>query len=203
MPYADVTKRAIHQAWRNMIWRCYRKEHSSYQYYGGRDIKVCEEWQTFKPFYEWALSNGYQKNLTLDRIDVNGNYEPSNCRWVTLKEQANNRRTNRLITYNGETKTASEWAMLLGISHQALDYRLNSKYWTLEEALTIKNKTRFIKQPSFRKPVYQKSISNKIIKKWDSISDAAKALKIHNENISRALNNPRYTAGGYLWQYAD
>ena len=186
-----------------MIWRCYRKEHNSYKYYGDRGIKVCDEWQTFDPFYKWALSSGYDKNLTIDRIDVNGHYEPSNCRWATAKEQANNTRANHLVTYNGETKTIAQWAESLEITQQALSDRLNSKNWTIEEALTIKKKSRPVRQPSFRKPVYQMSVNNELIKKWDSISDAAKALTIHNENISRALGNPRYTAGGCLWQYAD
>ena len=186
-----------------MMWRCYRKEHTSYKYYGGRGISICDEWQTFKPFYEWALSNGYQENLTLDRIDNNGNYEPSNCRWVTQKIQGNNRRNNHLISYNGETKTISEWADVLGITHQALEYRLMSPSWTIAEALTIKNKSRSVEQPSFRKPIYQKNTNGEIIKKWDSISDAAKTLKIHNENLSRALSNPNYTAGGYKWQYVN
>jgi hypothetical protein len=77
-----------------------------------------------------------------------------------------------------------------------------SPSWTIDEALTIKGKSRPVEQPSFRKPIYQKSIDNEIIKKWESISEAAKTLRIHNENISRALNNPHCTAGGYLWQYA-
>ena len=186
-----------------MIWRCYRKEHSSYKYYGGRGIKVCDEWQAFEPFYQWALNTGYSENLTLDRINNNGNYEPSNCRWATAKEQANNRRANRIVTFNGETKTVAEWAELLGITHQAMSERLNSKHWTIEDALTAKKKSRPIKQPSFRKAVYQKSTRNELIKRWDSISEAANALGVHNENISRALSNPKYTAGGYLWQYAD
>ena len=186
-----------------MIWRCYRKEHSSYKYYGGRGIKVCDEWQKFEPFYQWALNTGYSEKLTLDRIDNEGNYEPSNCRWATPKEQANNRRVNRLVTFNGETKTVTEWAELLGVTHQAMSERLNSKRWTVEDALTTTKKSRTVKQPSFRKAVYQKSTSNELIKRWDSISDAANALGIHNENISRALRNPKYTAGGYLWQYAN
>jgi hypothetical protein len=198
-----MTKRKIHQVWRNMMCRCYRKEHTSYEYYGGRSIKVCEEWHTFEPFYKWALANGYSDNLTIDRIDVNSNYEPSNCRWATQKEQANNRRNNHLFTYNGETKTISEWAESLGITHQALEYRLRSPSWTIAEALTIKSKARLVEQPSFRKPIYQKSIDNELIKKWGSTSEAAKALKIHNENITRALNNPRYTAGGFCWEYAN
>lgn len=202
MPYADVTKRRIHTAWKNMIWRCYNEKHSSYKYYGGRGIKVCKEWQKFKPFYVWTIENGYSNDLTIDRIDNNGNYEPSNCRWMTSKDQANNRRTNHLITFNGETKTISEWADSLDITHQALVDRLKSKHWTFEESLTIKKNGRPVKQISFRKQVYQKSVNNELVKKWDSISEAAEVLKIHNENISRALSNPRYTAGGYLWQYA-
>lgn len=187
-----------------MIWRCYRKEHNSYKYYGGRGITVCDEWlNNFQAFYDWALDSGYQEKLTLDRVDNNGNYDPSNCRWATPKQQANNTRANHLITHNGETKTVSEWAELLGITHQALDDRLRSQSWTVEDALTIKKQSRQVKQPSFRKAVYQKSVSDELIKRWDSISDAASALNIHNANISRALSNHKYTAGGYLWQYAD
>ena len=108
-----------------------------------------------------------------------------------------------LGTYNGETKTVSEWADMLEITHQALEYRLRSPSWTISEALTIKTKSRPVEQPSFRKSICQKSTNNELIKKWDSISEAAKTLKIHNEDISRALKNPHYTAGGYLWRYAD
>jgi hypothetical protein len=127
----------IYNIWQGMKQRCSLPSLSCYKYYGGRGITFCDEWQKFEPFYEWAMANGYADNLTLDRIDVNGNYEPQNCRWITLKEQQRNRRTTHFITFNGETKTLKEWAEQLGINHTTLLERLNYPNWSVEEALTI------------------------------------------------------------------
>lgn len=94
--------------------------------YFNRGIKVCEEWQkNFIPFREWALSHGYQNNLTLDRINVNGNYTPDNCRWITQVEQCNNKRTNRHIVFNNEEHTLAEWSRILGVSYATIKYRAN------------------------------------------------------------------------------
>lgn len=110
----------IHSIWSEMISRCTYKGDTSYHYYGERGISICSEWiNDFMIFYEWAIKNGYKDNLTIDRINTNGNYGPLNCRWVTMKEQCKNRRTTRLITVDGVTKTQNEWAELAGITHSS------------------------------------------------------------------------------------
>lgn len=133
----------IYTVWRNMRVRCNNPNHKSYLDYGGRGIKVCEEWNDvnngFQSFYEWALSNGYSDNLTIDRIDNNGNYEPNNCRWATAKQQCNNRRNNVLLNYNGEEHSVSEWADIIGVKPTTIYCRLN-KEWSVGEILGFENR---------------------------------------------------------------
>lgn len=108
--------------------RCYNSKATSYMDYGGRGIKVCDEWlgiNGFTNFVNWAFSNGYDDNLTIDRINVNDDYKPSNCRWVTRKIQNNNTRKNRIIEYNGESHSVSRWAEITGIKRSTLATRLN------------------------------------------------------------------------------
>ena len=119
--------------WKDIKRRCYNKNSKSYYLYGERGIIVCQEWlDDFMNFYDWAMPNGYKDNLTIDRIDVNGNYEPSNCRWVDRKIQANNKRNNCNITYNNETHTLSEWAEILNINYDKLRYRIY-RNWNIEK----------------------------------------------------------------------
>ena len=106
--------------------------------YGGRGIKVCDEWQEFLPFYEWAMANGYADNLTIDRIDNDGDYRPGNCRWATRTEQNNNTKKNHYITYNGKTHTIAEWSRITGIKYGTLINRINNLKWDAEKSLTTK-----------------------------------------------------------------
>lgn len=114
-------KSRLYNIWRGILKRCYLISSKDYKRYGARNIKVYEQWKTnFSSFYEWSINNGYKNYLTIDRININGDYEPSNCRWISSKEQANNRSNNRLITHNGETLNITQWAEKLNINRHIL-----------------------------------------------------------------------------------
>lgn len=135
------SKTKLYRVWFDIKRRCYNTKRENYKNYGGRGIKMCEEWnEDFMNFYNWSLKNGYREGLTIDRIDVNGNYEPSNCRWVENKVQANNKTNNRLITYNGETHTAAEWSKIVGIRPDTILHRIKKYGWSIEKALNTKVK---------------------------------------------------------------
>ena len=105
----EQTHHPLYGRWNAMLNRCNNPKQVSYKHYGERGIKVCEEWHDINNFIEWAESNGFQKHLTIDRIDVDGNYEPSNCRWITAREQAYNKTNSVFFTWNGETLTLMQW----------------------------------------------------------------------------------------------
>ena len=107
----------LYNVWGGMKNRCRNKNSSDYVDYGGRGISYCKEWEDFIPFYNWAIENGYEEGLSIDRVDNNGNYEPSNCRWATTKQQANNRRTNVITEYKGQKFTLKELSEKLDISY--------------------------------------------------------------------------------------
>jgi len=110
----------LYEVWKVMRQRCQNKNNKAYANYGGRGIKVCGEWNDFKNFCEWAINSGYKEGLTLERIDVNGDYEPSNCKWVTLEEQQKNKTNTIYVEINGEAKTLVEWSRLTGIPYNTL-----------------------------------------------------------------------------------
>ncbi len=130
----------------DMKLRCFNPRSNNFHLYGGRGITICPEWldkgrsgiknytKGYLAFKEWSLSNGYNDNLTLDRIDSNKDYYPENCRWVSPKIQSNNIRTNVRLTYNGQTKTLAQWADLLGINYHTLYSRIYQYHWSVPEA---------------------------------------------------------------------
>lgn len=116
----------LYNKWCSMRERCSNPHNKRYNRYGGRGIKVCEEWQNFNSFKDWCLSNGYSPNLTIDRIDNDGNYEPSNCRFVTSAEQNRNYSRNHKITHNGKTLCITDWEKETGISRATLLWRIRN-----------------------------------------------------------------------------
>lgn len=115
--HGDSSGERLFRIWKAMRSRCYYKKDVGYALYGGRGIAVCEEWRrSYISFKTWAMQSGYNDNLTIDRKDPDGNYEPENCRWITSKEQSNNTRRNVRITYKGITHTVAEWALITGLN---------------------------------------------------------------------------------------
>lgn len=129
-----LSKTRIYRIWHMMLHRCHNKDDGRYNSYGGRGIKVCDDWNDFTNFYNWSLANGYESHLTIDRIDNDGDYCPENCRWATQKEQQNNRSNNHNIEYNGKKLTCQQWAERTGIKESTIRFRL-SKGWSAEQAL--------------------------------------------------------------------
>lgn len=122
------SKTRLYRVWANMIERCESEDCPNYHRYGGRGIRVCNEWHDYSKFDEWAVFAGYNPSAkygecTIDRIDVNGDYEPSNCRWITMKEQTDNRECTRRVEFNGECHTLKEWSEITGINYYTLHKR--------------------------------------------------------------------------------
>ena len=124
----------LRKIWESMHERCEYEKHAQYHNYGGRGVYVCAEWSEYIPFAKWSFSHGYSDDLTIDRIDPNGIYEPNNCRWITMKEQANNKRTNRIVVYQGQEYTLTELAEKIGMNVTTLKERLNLG-WSVEDAV--------------------------------------------------------------------
>lgn len=131
----------LYRIWCGMLWRC-SKNNNSKRSYARNGIHVCDEWLDYSTFKSWAIQSGYAEGLTIDRIDTRGNYEPSNCRWTTVMEQANNKTNNHLLTHNGKTMTLAEWARESGINYSTLRSRVNRQGLSLDVALSKGKGTR-------------------------------------------------------------
>ena len=128
-----LTHSKVRNVWRHMLRRCYQPNHKSYRWYGARGVMVCERWKDLENFV--ADMGHPEEGMTLDRIDSNGNYEPKNCRWIPLAEQARNRTNNRYLEFRGQRKLISEWAREFGIKHSTLTQRLSAGL-SVDSALT-------------------------------------------------------------------
>lgn len=129
-----ASRTKLHNIWKAMRKRCRNEHNSDFAHYGGRGIFVCPEWDSsFEAFRDWALSHGYEEGLTIDRIDVNNGYSPDNCRFCSMKDQANNRTSNVVVEFDGQSHTIKEWSEILGIPYSRLYMRLKNG-WTIERA---------------------------------------------------------------------
>lgn len=127
----------LYKIWTGIKKRCYNRNDTNYEDYGGRGILMCGEWrEEFEHFRDWAMSHNYSDELTIDRIDNEKGYCPSNCRWADSVTQANNKKTNHFITYNGKTMTMAQWSAETGIKYQKIRDRINRCHWDIERALT-------------------------------------------------------------------
>lgn len=136
-----LSKSRLNNIWYIIKARCLNSSYKEYHLYGGRGIEMCDEWKNnFMEFYNWAINNGYSDNLSIDRIDVNKDYTPSNCRWATVKEQANNKRNNINITINGKTQTLAQWCEELDLNYCTVRNRIKNLGWDYLEALGFKER---------------------------------------------------------------
>ena len=179
-----------YKTWRGMRKRCYLKSMQWYHRYGGRGIRVCERWQEFKNFLE-DMGEAPTIKHSLERIDNNQNYEPSNCRWATWKEQERNRCNNRKVTFNGETKTLAEWSEITGMGQTAIASRIDNLNWTIEDALTIPLERRSLparRQITFRGET--KSLSDWAREFGLKPGTVSERIRARGWDIERALTTP-------------
>lgn len=121
----NMSSTRLYQIWQGMRGRCYNKHDPRYERYGGRGITVCDEWREFARFCEWSKKNGYQDNLTIDRINNDEGYRPDNCRWATNETQANNRESNIKITIGNSERTLTQWCEIFRVDYRATLSRYN------------------------------------------------------------------------------
>lgn len=119
-----MSRTPLYKVWRDMRTRCENEHSTAYHRYGGRDIMVCDEWEEFENFHHWAMDNGYERGLTIDRINNDDNYSPTNCRWVTMSIQGNNRSSNHIVEYKGIKHNIMEWSKIFGVNYNTLRQRI-------------------------------------------------------------------------------
>lgn len=136
------TRTPLYRVWCRIKGCTSNANHQDFKWYGAKGVKVCDEWANdFETFHQWAIQNGYEKGLTIDRKDVDGDYEPSNCRWITIQEQSLNKTDTIRITHKGLTLTIPEWSKTTGIKRSTL-YARYFKGWSSEKILGARSYAR-------------------------------------------------------------
>lgn len=190
------SKTRIYGIWCSIKERTRNNNSTSFVNYGGRGISVCEEWSnSFDSFYKWSMENGYNENLSIDRINVNGNYEPSNCRWIAMDEQARNKRNTVYITYNGQTFNVHDWSFLVGVPESLIKSRYHSG-WNPEDIL--------FKPYSGRKSQKVMAITEngeELI--FNSKNEAIKSMNVTQYSLEKLLNNETVRTNKYKWKYVS
>lgn len=178
-------RRSLAHKYNGMKQRCYNPKNSEYKNYGARGIGICEEWLSNPDsFFEWGVLNGYEKGLTIDRIDVNSGYEPKNCRWATMAEQQSNKRSNVMVECNGEMVTLAEASRRIGVSESAVWMRVKRGI------------------PVDRKPYkWEKPVVRDDGVVFQSVKDAAKSVGVNDTKVSAVCNGNRKTTGGHSFRF--
>lgn len=199
----EYTQSFLYSTWHGMRQRCLDKNSSHYKYYGAKGITICDDWlNDYTKFYEWAIKNGASKDCTIDRIDVNGNYEPSNCRWVDAITQANNKTQNRIIEYNEEKLTLAQWSKKVGIKESTIRRRIDRYGYTIDEALGFRpHKFKEYDRSNSRKKVEQYSLSGEFLRLWDSAQEASTTLNVSIQGIRLCATGIYKKSHGYIWKY--
>lgn len=124
----------LYDVWQTMKQRCENPHSRGYRWYGAKGVCVCREWNDVTVFFDWAISHGYKKGLTIDRINTDGDYTPENCRWISIAEQQRNKSSNHLIEYHGERHSLTEWSKILGVPRTTLSNRIMYLGWSVDRA---------------------------------------------------------------------
>lgn len=189
----------LYNIWAGMKQRCNLKSDERYKNYGGRGITYCPEWEEFKGFAEWAYKSGYKEGLSIERINVNGNYCPENCEWIPLVKQARNRRPSLRITdENGNERLVVDIAEEIGIDADVVRARYESG-WNLRDALY----TPLIMQTVRKKVLKISPDTGEVLKEYLSIGQAAKDVGVDRSSISRCCSGKLKHSAGFSWRYAE
>lgn len=165
----------LYNIWKGLRQRCLNPNNPNYKDYGGRGINICKEWDRYSIFYNWAMANGYESYLTIDRENNHLGYNPVNCRWVTITVQANNRRSNRLLEYKGKIQNIEQWSLETGLDYKVISDRLNKLGWSIERSLSIPVK-------KFENNFIEFKGQIKICAEW------ARLLGVSHQTLFRRLN---------------